>query len=897
MVEKLQVDSMSSALAVAALLGGFEQDLRGIISEYLIDPDGNIGVLKTYDLTNRMLASDTDAVNYLYIGEALDILNANQARLPAELQQDFKNTLRRPENEAAIHRIRKNSGHFREQAAFELGDLEAIFGILSTLTSPDFRLTLERIKQVQLGNLKHALDDVFKLPSFCLNNLPEKDYKATTLVGRRRELTDLLDEISNPYNPIVSVIAPGGLGKTSLALEAAWQLAESANDYEIVLWHSAKTDYWTVDGVRHDDSVTTDLESALAGLGKVLDPTFEGGLDDFLEILGDIPTLLVLDNFETYTGSDFLGLFRKFPRSSKIKVLITSRRGIGSNEFRFELGPLEVSSAVALVMKMCKIAGVPQLLQLTESSRVQLVQDFSCKPLDLKWFVQSLASGKTIQEIKNATVGLLEFCVKSVLQGLSETSRNILGHLYISTRNLPLVELHLLLNTQLVEELTPSIHELLQSGIITLTLSPTDPDIELVGLSEVANNYLEKIKLFSDAEISNLRKRRVEVQHALDESEHPNASPTNPYVVSKRNREDDNAAILLHKALASSRKDLDKALATVADARNARRGYFEVNRVEAFLIQKRDSIKAQRLFELAIEEATTTREKAIVAYHFADFLGFEDKLVEAVRFAEIAHTELNLGATSKQLGYLLARRGDFDHAIALLEDAISRSTGKTKLVAITALAKAMERWADKIYRESKNLEDSVDKIFAGIDALIETVRYERLDFKIMDMYCELIASGIKICLLEATRQPTRVEQIATILLAEPELISKCLSGIPADSKNSVKLNQVMAEFSTMFPKVKVDLLGSARLNQMEFPGDSQRSLRGTVRRLNLEKGYGFIDSSSGTQYFLSRKAAGNTRIWHLLSDGERVEFDVDQDTLYLEGEGKSSYACNVRPIR
>jgi len=62
---------------------------------------------------------------------------------------------------------------------------------------------------------------------------------------------------------------------------------------------------------------------------------------------------------------------------------------------------------------------------------------------------------------------------------------------------------------------------------------------------------------------------------------------------------------------------------------------------------------------------------------------------------------------------------------------------------------------------------------------------------------------------------------------------------------------------------------------------------GTIKRIQRDKGFGFIRDSSGQEYFFHRSAVqGST--FDSLSEGQRVSFDEEQSP-------KGPRAGNVRP--
>jgi tetratricopeptide (TPR) repeat protein len=868
---------LNETLATKSLLGGFEQDLRNLITEYLWGDKSVEEDLSKYALETRIDEPDASPIDYLFLGEALNILNKHESKLPDDVRADLKSLVRNPENESRIHKIRKRDGHHRETTAVREGDLQAIFQMLRLLKAPDFRKTLARIRMVENGTLADSLSDIFQDGPVCLNNLPAKDYEATTLVGRKQDVDYVTDELLSPYNPVVSIIAPGGLGKTALALEIAWQFV-GRSEFELILWHSAKTDYWTVQGSIHDDQVETDLSKAVASLGKVIDPNFAGGVEDFLQSIGEIPTLLVLDNFETFTGSDFLTLFKKFPRKSRIKVLITSRKGIGSNENRYDLRPLGVKPAVTLLQKLCRLHGVQDVLQISDTNKEVLVQDFNCKPLDLKWFVQSHAAGKTLAEIKSVKVDLLNFCVRSVMDAVSLEAKNILGCLLVSRRGLPLAEVHLMLGTELMEDLTPLVQELLRASLIERSISPLDPDIEILQLSEVTQDFLEKVSYFTPNELSALRKKRFELKDELEKRLSPDSSITAPSYVHVRNEEDEVAATFLRRALVVSRTDTKKALDMVAEARLVRRSYFEVDRVEAFILKRKDAAKAESLFEAALVEASTEIEKALVAYHFADFCTYDSDIQKAIDLSELAHENIQTSATSRQLGYFLARNGQFEEGVKLLQSASDGSSGRTRLVSLTALAKAYERWADKTYRDTHDYEDAIDLLLAGLEAAGSALTNGSSDRKAMEVYCNIVWSGLRICSHEVSRQPKRVEEMAKSLLSSPSVLVASLTGVSDDSVYKAKIRDLLKSLSSSIPNLaQQTAFIEGKIAEVSGQISAPGRLIGALRNINKERGYGFISAPNGRQFYFVRSAVSDRLEWLEFKNGLHVTFEIDPE--------------------
>jgi len=57
-----------------------------------------------------------------------------------------------------------------------------------------------------------------------LNNLPLPEYDETGLVGRSKEVADVFQLIKRGRESVITITGEGGIGKTALALEVAYNL-------------------------------------------------------------------------------------------------------------------------------------------------------------------------------------------------------------------------------------------------------------------------------------------------------------------------------------------------------------------------------------------------------------------------------------------------------------------------------------------------------------------------------------------------------------------------------------------------------------------------------------------------------------------------------------------------
>jgi predicted ATPase len=189
--------------------------------------------------------------------------------------------------------------------------------------------------------------------AFLNHNLPRQ---MTTFIGRERELAELNDLFRNPNAPLITIIGPGGMGKTSLVIEAARRLSRKQSP---------------ATGSRPQTAFPSDTGSkqTLPGLMEFPDGIFFVSLAPLSDPV-NIPTavadalgyrfheegepaeqissylsrkalLLIFDNFEHLMGGTELvhGFLQAAPR---VKFCITSRQRLNlSGETLFQIGGLD----------------------------------------------------------------------------------------------------------------------------------------------------------------------------------------------------------------------------------------------------------------------------------------------------------------------------------------------------------------------------------------------------------------------------------------------------------------------------------------------------------------------------------------------------------------------------
>jgi DNA-binding SARP family transcriptional activator/predicted ATPase len=157
----------------------------------------------------------------------------------------------------------------------------------------------------------------------------------TPFVGREAELADLIDHLADPGCRLVTLLGPGGVGKTRLALQAVRQIAAERPG---LFLHGMRFVSLTaiVDGSRPtaDGSRPTTPTSFLIALADAWPiPGYNAAdpLDDIINFLREKESLLLLDNFEhLLEAADALAIILE--QAPLVRLLVTSQKRLNLGE-------------------------------------------------------------------------------------------------------------------------------------------------------------------------------------------------------------------------------------------------------------------------------------------------------------------------------------------------------------------------------------------------------------------------------------------------------------------------------------------------------------------------------------------------------------------------------------
>lgn len=160
-----------------------------------------------------------------------------------------------------------------------------------------------------------------------LGNLPDR---VTSFVGRARDVAELSDLLER--SRLITLTGPGGIGKTSLAVEVARQGAVTAPDGA---WFVA------LDGISDPAMVKAVIARTLG----LFDGSERSAAEALPGYVADRSLLVVLDNYEQVleAAGDVADLLRASPRS---RIVVTSRAPLRlAGEQEYPVRPLRVGDA------------------------------------------------------------------------------------------------------------------------------------------------------------------------------------------------------------------------------------------------------------------------------------------------------------------------------------------------------------------------------------------------------------------------------------------------------------------------------------------------------------------------------------------------------------------------
>ncbi len=246
------------------------------------------------------------------------------------------------------------------------------------------------------------------------HNLPQKGY--AKFIGRQDQLFRIR-ELLTPKSGcnVIGITGTAGVGKTTLALESAFQML--ANDqaenekFGAIIWTTAQTVVLTAGGLMPAKKPINTLENIYTVIAITLrkQEILKSNKDEQDELIRQAlinrRTLLIVDNFETVDDERIFSFLQTLPPPTK--VIITSRFSVDVPGI-IELNELSKEDGILFLNAECNRRNI----NLSDNQKELLLDACSGLPLVMVWSLAQMNFGYTVE----ATLKLLENSRGEVVQ-------------------------------------------------------------------------------------------------------------------------------------------------------------------------------------------------------------------------------------------------------------------------------------------------------------------------------------------------------------------------------------------------------------------------------------------------------------------------------------------------
>ena len=589
-----------------------------------------------------------------------------------------------------------------------------------------------------------------------INNLPIADYEYEGgFVGRADDEEKIIKMLKSNMHRVITIAGAGGVGKSALTLKIVNDIIrESIIEYDFIVWVSAKENKLSYLGIE-------DLEPTLKNYDELLDTILnvvgfdadsygennnkkESDINDLFDACNRV--LLIIDNLETITDERIINFI--LDSHPNVNFIITSRRGLGQVERRYDLKELKEKDAIHLFRIICKEKGLQELQIADESLIRSYVKKVYCYPLAIKWVLGQAALGKdimcVIDGINEQSSDISKFCFDQVFSELSLEAKSILYALCLDNEAVPKGVLKYISNLDDIS-FEDCIHDLLIVSLILPEQKVNKQNGEInsyYSLLPLTRGYV-KVELDKNRDIkSKLQERMVTVETTLEEAERAKVQ----YRFSLSNfgatTEEEKIASMLaqtayQKYQAGSYLD---AVETFKKAVDIAPRFASIYRNWA-IIESMEShwAEADALMEKA---SKLNKDDTQIWLVWGNIKRKSDKIKEAYNYYEKAYKlSPKDNVVLNSYAQAISRLGDFQRADKLYKEALELVEGiphnKHLIINYTSIAENLKKWAEALV-EDRDYAQATQKIHDALVAIQKVLKIDRNDYKAKELHMDIL---------------------------------------------------------------------------------------------------------------------------------------------------------------
>ena len=589
-----------------------------------------------------------------------------------------------------------------------------------------------------------------------INNLPIADYEYEGgFVGRADDEERIIKMLKSNMHRVITIAGAGGVGKSALTLKIVNDIIrDSLVEYDFIVWVSAKENKLSYLGIE-------DLEPTLKNYDELLDTILnvvgfdadsyrdddnkkESDINDLFDACNRV--LLIIDNLETITDERIINFI--LDSHPNVNFIITSRRGLGQVERRYDLKELKEKDAIHLFRIICKEKGLQELQIADESLIRSYVKKVYCYPLAIKWVLGQAALGKdimcVIDGINEQSSDISKFCFEQVFSDLSIEAKSILYALCLDNDAVPKGVLKYISNLDDIS-FEDCIHDLLIVSLILPEQKVNKQNGEInsyYSLLPLTRGYV-KVELDKNKDIkSQLQERMVTVETTLEEAERAKVQ----YRFSLSNfgatTEEEKIASMLaqtayQKYQAGSYLD---AVETFKKAVDIAPRFASIYRNWA-IIESMEShwAEADALMEKA---SKLNKDDTQIWLVWGNIKRKSDKIKEAYNYYENAYKlSPKDNVVLNSYAQAISRLGDFQRADKLYKEALELVEGiphnKHLIINYTSIAENLKKWAEALV-EDRDYAQATQKIHDALVAIQRVLKIDRNDYKAKELHMDIL---------------------------------------------------------------------------------------------------------------------------------------------------------------